>query len=159
MPFRYVGMIFGFALTSADLQGRRLRALTVAVVVSLGLSIVLLPAIGVAAALVAGVAGWVTNCLLLSPDILAPSAESCGSRRRAGHGGRRHRVCLRDPVGRSCRAPPVSWSAAWSSGRSSPLVAGLHDRRSRRAAEGLTSQEPRWRGASLTRPPAHRCGG
>jgi O-antigen/teichoic acid export membrane protein len=70
MPFRFVGMVFGFALTSADLQARRLRALTVAVVVSLGLSIVLLPAIGVAGALVAGVAGWVTNCVLLSPDIL-----------------------------------------------------------------------------------------
>ncbi len=70
MPFRYVGMLFGFALTSANLQARRLRALTVAVVVSLGLSIVLLPVIGVAGALVAGVAGWVTNFLLLTPDVV-----------------------------------------------------------------------------------------
>lgn len=70
MPFRYVGMLYGFALTSAGLQARRLRALAVAVAVSLGLSIVLLPAIGVAGALLAGVAGWVINCLLLSPDIL-----------------------------------------------------------------------------------------
>jgi O-antigen/teichoic acid export membrane protein len=70
MPFRYVGMLFGFALTSADLQARRLRALAVAVVVSLGVSIALLPSIGVAGALVAGVAGWVTNFLLLTPDVL-----------------------------------------------------------------------------------------
>jgi O-antigen/teichoic acid export membrane protein len=70
MPFRYIGMIFGFALTSAGLQTRRLRGLAMAVVVSLGLSLILLPSIGVAGAVVAGIAGWVTNCLVLSPDVL-----------------------------------------------------------------------------------------
>jgi O-antigen/teichoic acid export membrane protein len=70
MPFRYVGMAFGSALTSAGRQGRRLRALVVAVVVALLLNIVLLPSIGIAGALVAGGAGWIVNCVLLSPDIL-----------------------------------------------------------------------------------------
>jgi O-antigen/teichoic acid export membrane protein len=70
MPFRYVGMVYGGAITSAGLQTRRFRALAVAVVVSLGLNVLLLPRIGIAGALAAGVAGWVVNYLMLSPDII-----------------------------------------------------------------------------------------
>ena len=69
MPFRYVGFVFGVAATSAGLQGRRARAMAVAVAISLGLNVILLPTIGVAGALVAGIAGWLANCLLLSSDV------------------------------------------------------------------------------------------
>ena len=70
MPFRYLGMLFGFALTSADRQTSRLVALAISVVVSLVLSLWLLPTIGIAGALLAIVTGWLVNCLLVSRDIL-----------------------------------------------------------------------------------------
>lgn len=70
MPFRYVGFVFGVAVTSAGQQGKRARAMAVAVAISLALNIALLPTIGVAGALVAGVAGWLANCLLLGSDVV-----------------------------------------------------------------------------------------
>ena len=69
MPFRYVGLIFGFALTGAGLQTRRTRALAIAVAVSLILNIVLIPMIGVAGALIAVVVNWAIYCALLVVDV------------------------------------------------------------------------------------------
>lgn len=69
MPFRYLGFIFGVALTSAELQARRTRALAIAVGISLILNIILIPTIGIAGALVAGVANWVITCVLIVPDV------------------------------------------------------------------------------------------
>lgn len=71
MPFRYVGFVFGIAVTSAGLQSKRARAMAIAVALSLALNLILLPAIGVAGAVVAGIAGWLANCLLLGADVFA----------------------------------------------------------------------------------------
>jgi O-antigen/teichoic acid export membrane protein len=64
MPFRYIGLIFGGALTSAGHQTWRVRALAIAVGVSFVLNMVLIPVIGVTGALIAVMASWVTNCVL-----------------------------------------------------------------------------------------------
>jgi O-antigen/teichoic acid export membrane protein len=69
MPFRYVGLIFGVALTGAGLQTRRTRALAIAVAVSLVLNLVLIPTIGVIGALIAVVASWAIYCVLLVFDV------------------------------------------------------------------------------------------
>jgi len=69
MPFRYLGFVFGVALTSAGLQGLRTRVLAVAVVGSLVLNVVLIPVIGITGALVAVVAGWVITSVLVVPDV------------------------------------------------------------------------------------------
>ena len=69
MPFRYIGYIFGFALTSAGHQTRRVRALAIAVGTSFVLDIVLIPVAGVAGALVAVAASWVINCVLVVLDV------------------------------------------------------------------------------------------
>ena len=71
MPFRYVGFVFGVAVTSAGLQRKRARAMAIAVALSLALNVILLPTIGVAGAVVAGIAGWLANCLLLGADVFA----------------------------------------------------------------------------------------
>ena len=69
MPFRYVGFVFGVAVTSAGLQGKRAQAMAISVAISLSLNVVLLPTIGVAGAVVAGIAGWLADCLLLGSDV------------------------------------------------------------------------------------------
>jgi len=69
MPFRYVGLIFGVALTSAGLQTRRTRALAIAVAVALVLNLALIPTIGVAGALIAVVTSWAIYCVVLVVDV------------------------------------------------------------------------------------------
>jgi O-antigen/teichoic acid export membrane protein len=69
MPFRYLGLIFGGALTSAGPQDRRVRALAIAVVLSLVLNVVLIPALGITGALIAVVVSWMTNCVVLAVDV------------------------------------------------------------------------------------------
>jgi O-antigen/teichoic acid export membrane protein len=69
MPFRYVGLIFGVALTGAGLQTRRTRALAIAVAVSLILDLALIPTIGVIGALIAVVTSWAIYCVLLILDV------------------------------------------------------------------------------------------
>jgi O-antigen/teichoic acid export membrane protein len=69
MPFRYIGLIFGFALTAAGHQTQRVRALAIAVGTSFILDIVLIPVAGVAGALVAVAASWIVNCVLVVVDI------------------------------------------------------------------------------------------
>lgn len=69
MPFRYVGLIFGVALTSVGLQTRRVRALAIAVVVALILNLLLIPAVGVVGALISVVVSWAIYCVLLVLDV------------------------------------------------------------------------------------------
>jgi O-antigen/teichoic acid export membrane protein len=69
MPFRYIGLIFGFALTASGHQTRRVRALAIAVGASFLLDIVLIPVAGVTGALVAVAASWVVNCILVVLDV------------------------------------------------------------------------------------------
>ena len=69
MPFRYVGFVFGVAVTSAGLQRKRAEAMAIAVAIALGLNVLLLPTIGIAGAVVAGIAGWLANCVLLGSDV------------------------------------------------------------------------------------------
>jgi O-antigen/teichoic acid export membrane protein len=69
MPFRYLGFIFGVALTSAHQQARRVRVLAIAVAISLVLNVALIPSIGITGALIGVVAGWVVTCLLMVPDV------------------------------------------------------------------------------------------
>jgi O-antigen/teichoic acid export membrane protein len=69
MPFRYLGFIFGVALTSAGRQSRRVQDLAIAVAISLVLNVVLIPSIGITGALISVVAGWVATCVLIVPDV------------------------------------------------------------------------------------------
>jgi O-antigen/teichoic acid export membrane protein len=69
MPFRYIGLIFGGALTSAGHQSWRVRALAIAVGVSFILNLALIPVIGVTGALIAVTASWFTNCVLNVLDV------------------------------------------------------------------------------------------
>jgi O-antigen/teichoic acid export membrane protein len=69
MPFRYIGLIFGGALTSAGHQSWRVRALAIAVGVSFILNLALIPVIGVTGALIAVTASWVSNCVLNIVDV------------------------------------------------------------------------------------------
>lgn len=69
MPFRFVGFILGVALTSAERQSQRTRAMAIAVVISLVLNLALIPGLGIVGALIAVVTGWVVNCILLARDV------------------------------------------------------------------------------------------
>lgn len=67
LPFRFLGYLFGMTLTSADAQGRRVAASSLALVVVVAIDVVGIPTIGVAAAvagtllasvLIAGLYAW-----------------------------------------------------------------------------------------------------
>ena len=69
MPFRYIGFLFGTAITSANQQGKRVSAMAAAVLVALALNVILLPIIGIAGALIAGTSGWFVNYIVLARNV------------------------------------------------------------------------------------------
>jgi O-antigen/teichoic acid export membrane protein len=90
IPARFLVILFGVALTSANAQGRRAAITGLAVLVGQGLNLLLLPVIGVPAAVMGSI---LTTCMLLIPyarevrhrfgtsvrpgDVLVPLACSC----------------------------------------------------------------------------------
>lgn len=61
LPFRFLGYLFGMTLTSADAQGRRVAAASLALVVVLVIDLVGIPAIGVGAAVVGALAASIVT--------------------------------------------------------------------------------------------------
>lgn len=90
IPARFLVILFGVSLTSANAQGRRAAITGLAVLVAQGLNVVLLPIIGIPAAVLASI---LTTCMLLVPyareishrfgmpirrwDVVVPLACSC----------------------------------------------------------------------------------